>query len=79
MTVPTTGDPPVPAGTVIVTESNPDDDDVVNVYVYSTPGAPGAAVNTAHPGLTRVPEKLTAGVVPESTSVPASTVAMSDV
>jgi hypothetical protein len=33
VTVPIAGDPPVPAGTVIVTESSDDDDTVVNVYV----------------------------------------------
>ena len=33
VTVPTAGDPPVPAGTVIVTESRSDVDAVVNVYV----------------------------------------------
>ena len=31
VTVPTAGDPPVPAGTVIVTESSSDEDAVVNV------------------------------------------------
>ena len=33
VTAPTAGDPPVPAGTVIVTESSTDVDAVVNVYV----------------------------------------------
>ena len=33
VTVPTAGDPPVPAGTVIVTESSSDADAVLNVYV----------------------------------------------
>ena len=33
VTVPAAGDPPVPAGTVIVTESSSDVDAVVNVYV----------------------------------------------